>query len=338
MSSNSLLRYLDSPTHSPRDRAPRKGPSDQSLLDAYSEAVIGVVEKVGPSVVSLNVAREGDRMRQEGTGSGFVITPDGFILTNNHVVDGASEVEAVFTDGSSYRGQVVGTDPPTDLALVRVVESGLPAASLGDSDRLRAGQLVIAIGNPLGFQNTVSAGVVSAIGRSLRGQSGRLIENVIQTDVALNPGNSGGPLVDSRGEVIGINAAMIAMAQGISFAIPVNTARWVVTELVTKGRVRRAWLGVSARTRPISPSMQHRLRLSLPAVAEIIGTEPGGPADRARLAPGDLVYRVDDHEVASVDDLHRALSRTEPGRPLSLRLLRTGRPIEVEVVSGASRE
>jgi S1-C subfamily serine protease len=340
MSTETLLRFLNSPGRSPGGPA-QPVPDDHSLLDAYSEAVVGVVEKVGPSVVALNVSRQAggsDRQRPEGSGSGLVITPDGFVLTNNHVVEGAVEVDAVFIDGSVLRGQVVGTDPATDLALVRVVDSGLPAAELGDSDSLRAGQLVIAIGNPLGFQSTVSAGVISALGRSLRGQSGRLIENVIQTDVALNPGNSGGPLVDSRGRVIGVNTAMIAMAQGLSFAIPVNTARWVVTELVTRGRVRRAWLGIGARSRPIARRLQRQLRVAGPAVAEVIAVEPGGPADRAGLAPGDLLYRLNEHEVASVDDLHRALSRLEPGKPVTIEILRSGRPMSVALVAGAASE
>lgn len=332
MSSQALVRFLDSPS-GPRNRAPAPNDgSDRSLLDAYSEAVIAVVERVGPSVVALNRDSAG------GSGSGLVITPDGFILTNNHVVEGSAGVEAVFTDGSSFAGRVVGTDPDTDLALVRVAESGLPAAGLGDSDRLRAGQLVIAIGNPLGFQNTVCAGVVSALGRSLRGPSGRLIDSVIQTDVALNPGNSGGPLVDSRGQVVGINTAMIAAAQGISFAIPVNTARWVAAELVTRGRVRRARLGVSARTRPIPPRVAHQLHVSGGAVAEIVGVEPAGPADRAGLLQGDLLYRVNDQPVASVDDLHRVLSRCEPGRLLSVELLRRGRPLSVAIASEADAQ
>ncbi len=332
MSSQTVLRFLDGPP-APRSGAAAAGDgNDRSLLDAYSEAVIAVVERIGPSVVALN------RNGGGGSGSGLVITPDGFILTNNHVVEGSSEVEAVFTDGSSFAGRVVGSDPDTDLALVRLVESGLPAAGLGDSDLLRAGQLVIAIGNPLGFQNTVCAGVVSALGRSLRGPSGRLIDNVIQTDAALNPGNSGGPLVDSRGQVVGINAAMIASAQGISFAIPVNTARWVAAELVTRGRVRRTRLGISARSRPIPPRTAHQLRLSGSAMAEIVAVVPEGPADRAGLLAGDLLYRVNNQPIASADDLHRVLSRCEPGRLLSLELLRRGRPLSVQIVGEADAE
>ena len=330
MSTEALVRFLDAPPGPRRGGASAGDDGDHALLDAYSKAVIAVAERWGrrwwPSTATAAAA----------AGRACSITPDGFVLTNNHVVEGSTDVEAVLTDGSTFAGRVVGTDPDTDLALVRVVESGLPAAGLGDSDGLRAGQLVIAIGNPLGFQNTVSAGVVSALGRSLRGPSGRLIDNVIQTDVALNPGNSGGPLVDSRGQVVGINTAMIAAAQGISFAIPVNTARWVAAELVTKGRVRRARLGVSARTRPIPPRTAHQLRVAGRSVAEITTIESGGPADRAGLLTGDLLYRLNDRPIASVDDLHRALSHVEPGRPLTLELLRRGRPLAVEIVGGAA--
>ena len=215
-------------------------PSDQELLDAYSRAVIKVVETVGPSVVAISIrknraaGRRGVQPEGAGAGSGVIITPDGFVLTNNHVVEDSDGLEVSLTDGRTFSAQVIGTDPATDLAVIRISDGSLPASELGDSDLLKVGQLVIAIGNPLGFQSTVSAGVVSALGRSLRSQSGRLIDGVIQTDVALNPGNSGGPLVDSRGRVVGINTAMIYMAQGISFAIPINTASWVVTELVNE--------------------------------------------------------------------------------------------------------
>ena len=235
----------------PRYQAGSSATSDAELLDAYSLAVVHVVEEVGPTVVSIGVRANRGPFGGEGAGSGVIFAPDGFILTNNHVVDGAEKISVSLTDGRSFSADVIGTDPDTDLAVVRVPGSGLPAASFGDSGRLRTGQLVIAIGNPLGFQNTVSTGVISALGRSLRSPQGRLIEHVIQTDVSLNPGNSGGPLVDSRGEVIGINTAMISNAQGLSFAVPINTARYVVSELVSKGRVSRAYLGLLAQVRPI---------------------------------------------------------------------------------------
>jgi S1-C subfamily serine protease len=306
-------------------------PSDLELLDAYSRAVTRVVETVGPTVVAISVrkARAGGRSGidpgAEGAGSGVLITPDGFVLTNNHVVEDSNGLEVSLTDGRTFSAQVIGTDPATDLAVIRISDGSLPATELGDSDLLKVGQLVIAIGNPLGFQSTVSAGVVSALGRSLRSQSGRLIDGVIQTDVALNPGNSGGPLVDSRGRVVGINTAMIYMAQGISFAVPINTARWVVTELVMHGKVRRAYLGIGAQSRPVNRRIQHSLELSAPAVVEVINIEKNGPAQRAGLQPGDYIFCLNENQVGTVDDLHRLLSKWPPGTPLELKLLRRGR-------------
>jgi S1-C subfamily serine protease len=301
--------------------------SDRELLDAYSRAVTNVVETVGPSVVAINIKqrRAASRPGGEGSGSGVVITPDGFVLTNNHVVENSDRLEVSLTDGRTFPAQVVGTDPATDLAVIRISDGNLPTSELGDSDLLKVGQLVIAIGNPLGFQSTVSAGVVSAVGRSLRSQAGRLIDGVIQTDVALNPGNSGGPLVDSRGRVIGINTAMIYMAQGISFAIPINTARWVVTELVMHGKVRRAYLGIGAQTRPVNRRIQHNLALNTPTVVEVVTVEKNGPAERAGLEQGDYIFSLNETQVATVDDLHRLLSKWPPGTPLTVELLRSGR-------------
>src|SRR3989337_2143001 len=282
---------------------------DEDLLDAYSRAVVGVAEKVGPAVVGIGVRKraQGPRVRQEGAGSGVIIAPDGFILTNNHVVEGAQDVEVSLTDGRMFPAQIVGGDPATDLAVVRAGATGLPTAELGDSSSLRVGQLVIAIGNPLGFQSTVSTGVISALGRALRSQSGRLIENVIQTDVPLNPGNSGGPLVDSRGRVIGINTAMIAMAQGLSFAVPINTAKWVVSELVMRGKVRRAHLGLAGQTRPIGRRTQRFFELPTPTAVEVVSIEPNGPAHRAGLRERDLIVAVNGASIATVDDIHRLL-------------------------------
>jgi S1-C subfamily serine protease len=321
----------------------RKGarPSDQELLDAYSRAVTRVVETVGPSVVAISIrknrggSRSGAEPEGAGAGSGVIITPDGFVLTNNHVVENNDGLEVSLTDGRTFEAQVIGMDPATDLAVIRIADGSLPASELGDSDELKVGQLVIAIGNPLGFQSTVSAGVVSAVGRSLRSQSGRLIDGVIQTDVALNPGNSGGPLVDSRGRVVGINTAMIYMAQGISFAIPINTARWVVTELVMHGKVRRAYLGIGAQSRPVNRKVQHTLDLGSPAVVEVINIERGGPAEQAGLEPGDCIFGLNENKVATVDDLHRLLSKWPPGTPLEVKLLRRGR---VEVLKITPRE
>jgi len=310
--------------------------SDEDLLDAYSRAVIGVVDKVGPAVVSIGVKKQSRsrRERDEGAGSGVIIAPDGFVLTNNHVVEGANEIEVSLTEGNTFRAQMVGTDPATDLAVVRVGADSLPTAQLGDSAALRVGQLVIAIGNPLGFQNTVSSGVISALGRALRGQGGRLIENVIQTDVPLNPGNSGGPLVDSRGRVVGINTAMIAMAQGLSFAVPVNTAKWVVSELVMRGKVRRAYLGLVGQTRPIGRRTQRFFELPTSTAVEVVTVEPNGPAHRAGLLERDLIVLVNGVSVGSVDDIHRLLVGKEAGSLVTLTVLRGGKRREIAVISG----
>jgi S1-C subfamily serine protease len=307
--------------------------SDEELLDAYSRAVISVVEKVGPTVVNIGVQKRGRRGQMgDAAGSGVIIAPDGFVLTNNHVVEAAGGIEVSLTDGNTYPAQIVGTDPATDLAVIRVLANGLPAAALGDSDRLRPGQLVIAIGNPLGFQSTVSTGVISALGRALRSPSGRLIENVIQADVALNPGNSGGPLVDSRGQVIGINSAMIYMAQGISFAIPINTAKWVAGELFTRGKVRRAYLGLAGQVRPISRRAQRYFELSQETVVEVVSVEANGPAHRAGLREGDQIVALNGEPVANVDDVHRLLAGQEAGTRLNLTIVRSQKRFELPVV------
>ncbi len=308
--------------------------NDKDLLDAYSNAVIDVVEKVGPAVVSIRVKKTAPDPRRsgEGAGSGVIITPDGFVLTNNHVVADASEVQVTLTDGRALSAQIVGTDPATDLAVIRVAANGLPSAELGNSDSLRVGQLAIAIGNPFGFQSTVSTGVISALGRSLRGQSGRMIEGVIQSDVSLNPGNSGGPLVDSRGRVIGINTAIIVMAQGISFSIPVNTAQWVVSELVTQGRVRRAHLGIAGQTRPVRRQAQRYFELAQETAVEVISVEPNGPAYRAGIREGDLVVALNGASVGSVDDIHHMLTGYRPDATIKLTILRDGTRREIPVV------
>ena len=318
-----------------RPAQPPRPESDEEVLDAYSRAVIGVVDRVGPAVVSIGVKMKSRsrRERGEGAGSGVIIAPDGYVLTNDHVVEHAQEIEISLTDGSTLSAQLVGADPATDLSVVRVGGSGLPSAQLGDSDALRVGQLVIAIGNPLGFQNTVSSGVISALGRSLRGQSGRLIENVIQTDVPLNPGNSGGPLVDSRGRVVGVNTAMIAMAQGLSFAVPINTAKWVVSELLTRGKVRRAYLGLAGQTRPVGRRVQRYFELPVATAVEVVSVEPNGPAHRAGLLERDLIVLVNGESVGSVDDIHRLLAGKEAGSLVTLTVLRSGKRREISVIS-----
>jgi S1-C subfamily serine protease len=333
------LALLTGPPASGGDRLPSAAArppqpeEDFELLDVYSRAVVSVVEMVGPTVVSLAAAsrRQDARGRGVGAGSGVIIAPDGYVLTNSHVVHGAAALEATLTDGRSLEASVVGDDPTTDLAVIRLEASGLPAARLGRSASLRVGQLVIAIGNPLGFQSTVSAGVVSALGRSLRSRTGRLIDDIIQTDVALNPGNSGGPLVDSRGRVVGINTAIIAMAQGISFAIPVDTARWVVGELLAHGRVRRAYLGFAGQQRPLDRRLARRHGLQNSRCVEVVSVEPGGPAARGRLREGDFLVSVNGHPVGSVDDVHRLLISWPIGRPLVLGVLRGSARLELAV-------
>jgi S1-C subfamily serine protease len=298
-------------------------PQDAELLDAYSRAVVAVVDRVGPAVVSLAVSAR-SAGRREGAGSGVLFTPDGYALTNAHVVRGARRLQALLTDGSVHEAQVVGTDLATDLAVVRLVGDRLPYADLGTSAGLRVGQLVVAIGNPLGFSSTVSAGVVSALGRTMRAQDGRLMESIIQSDVALNPGNSGGPLVDARGRVVGINTAVILGAQGISFSVPVDTARWVLTELMASGRVRRGTLGIAGQNRPLARPLARRLGLAQRSGVEVVKVEGGGPAAAAGVREGDVVVRFDGHAVAGVDDIHRLLNRRPLAEPAELSVVRDG--------------
>jgi S1-C subfamily serine protease len=305
--------------------------SDQELLDAYSRAVVHVVDAVGPAVVNIGVGRKTRRGEQSGAGSGVVIAPDGYILTNSHVVHGATRLTIAFTDGSTRAATLVGTDPPTDLAVIRTFDSGLAYAKLGDSTGVRVGQLVIAMGNPLGFESSVSTGVVSARGRSMRSQEGRLIENIIQHTAPLNPGNSGGPLLNSHGAVIGINTAIIPMAQGIGFAVPANTADVVLSQIIQHGRVRRGFLGISARTRPLDRRLVRALGLSAEQAVEVMKLEIDGPAQRAGLRSGDVVVAMNDQPVRSVDDLHRLLSEWRPGEPARVSLLRGNTLCQIEI-------
>jgi len=303
-------------------RASAANPSnDDFLLDAYSRSVTEVVERVGPSVVRLDI-RRGDGAKA-GSGSGVIVSPDGLVLTNSHVVQGAKRAEVTTLDGRSLSGRVLGDDPDTDLALVRIDESAtLPAARLGDSKKLKPGQIAIAIGNPLGFDASVTAGVISALGRSLRSKNGRLIEDVIQTDAALNPGNSGGPLVSSNGEVIGVNTAIITGAQGICFAVAANTASFVVGELVAHGRVRRAYLGIGAGTILLPRKIALRLALAQTTGAVVSLVEPGSPADHAGLLTGDIVLAIDGAEITGADDLVRLLDAGKIDRTVPLDILR----------------
>ena len=301
---------------------------DGELLDSYSRAVTGVVDRVGPAVVHVQVRHKAaagspqSRSEAEGTGSGVAVTPDGFVVTNSHVVEHADNIRVSLADGTSFGAVVVGQDPATDLALLRGSGSDLPIAQLGDSDKLRVGQLAIAIGNPYGFQNTVTSGVISALSRSLRSRNGRLIENVIQTDAALNPGNSGGPLVDSHGEVIGINTAIIQFAQGICFAIPVNTVRWVAMMLLKEGKVTRGFLGISGQTVPLPVRVVRYFNLPQESGVYVMNVAAGSPADKAGLKEGDVVIMLSEHPTKSVDDIHRLLTADAVGRKLDLAVLR----------------
>lgn len=304
---------------------------DGDLLDAYSRAVVEASRRVSPSVVSVSVRKQGARGRQ-GQGSGFLITPDGFAVTNSHVVHDADEIRVTLSDGASMRAERVGEDASTDLALLKLPASGLPAVAFGESSRLQAGQLAIAIGNPLGFDCTVTAGVISALGRSLRSQTGRLIDDVIQTDAALNPGNSGGPLVSSRGEVIGVNTAIILPAQGICFAIASSTASWVVSRLIAHGRVRRAWLGVAGQNITLPERSRSLLGLDSRLGVLIRSIEAEGPARHAGLREGDVIFRLDGKAVGGIDALHRMLGEETIGKALSLDLIRNGRLAQAQVV------
>jgi S1-C subfamily serine protease len=304
---------------------------DVALLDAYSQAVVRVADAVSPSVVKIEAelrAPPGPRRRGQpaeaprGSGSGFVFTPDGYVLTNSHVVSGARKLEVALNDGRRFAASLVGDDPHTDLAVIRFDAPDLRPATLGDSSRLRVGQLVVAIGNPYGFDCTVTAGVVSALGRSLRTQSGRQIDDVVQTDAALNPGNSGGPLVNTHGEVIGVNTAMIRPAQGICFAVAMRTASFVVSRLIREGRIRRSYIGVGGQDVPLLRRVVRFFDLPLESGMLVISVEPDSPGRRAGLRDGDIVVRFGDTPVGGIDDLHRLLTEERVGEPVPLTVLR----------------
>jgi S1-C subfamily serine protease len=308
----------------------------ETPLDAYSRAVSGAVERASPSVVAITVRHEeaGARRRGRspgGAGSGFVLTPDGFVLTNSHVVQGARRIDVAATDGTRREAVLVGDDPDTDLAVLRIGGDRMPALTLGDSRRLRVGQLVIAVGSPYGFECTVTAGVVSALGRSLRSSAGRLIDNVIQTDAALNPGNSGGPLLDAAGCVVGVNTAAILPGQGICFAIPIATAQFVAARLIRDGVIRRARIGIGGQTASVPRALVRHLGLVADGGVRVLSVEPGGPADRAGLLRGDVVVKFGESRVADVDDLVRVLADAEPGRPVNLLALRLTEAVTAEV-------
>jgi S1-C subfamily serine protease len=316
---------------------------DSNLLDAYSRAVMGAVEHVSPSVVNVEVRQASGKTRtaesrdRRGGGSGFIFTPDGLILTNSHVVHDATMIEVKLADGRRVSAHTIGDDPATDLAVIRIDAPGLQAVPLGDSQQLRPGQMAIAIGNPYGFQSTVTAGVISALGRSLRSYSGRLIEDVIQTDAALNPGNSGGPLVDSSGQVIGVNTATILPAQGICFAIGINTAKFVASRLLRDGRIRRSYIGVSAQTVPIHRRVVRFYSLAKESGVVVVGIEERSPARSAGLREGDMIVALDDKPVAGVDDLHRLLTDAQVGARCSLTVIRHTERLVLQIVPEEAR-
>jgi len=306
---------------------------DEELLDSYSRTVSQVVEKVAPAVVNIRVHQSGvDHHRGRGTGgsgSGFIIAPDGFILTNSHVVHATDQIEVTLADGRTYPATAIGDDPDTDLAVIRIDAPNLSYARLGDSQSLRVGQIAIALGSPYGFQQTVTAGVVSALGRSMRAQSGRLMDNILQTDAALNPGNSGGPLVNSRGEVIGVNTAVILPAQGICFAIASNTAQFIAAWLIKEGRIRRSYIGIAGQDVPIHSRVVRFHRLPVSHGVLVTGVEPGSPAEGAQLREGDVVVAFKGDPIASIDQLHRRLMAREIGVTSALTIIHHTEKLDV---------
>jgi S1-C subfamily serine protease len=335
------IRANDLSGSDPSSFSPPPPPSDARLLDAYSEAVVHAAEQVGPAVVNIDVKHHSQSVRGgrgrpgrgiSGNGSGFLFTPDGFILTNSHVVHRAAEIEVTLADGRQYPADRVGDDPDTDLAVVRINGSDLKAASLGDSQALKPGHLVIAIGNPYGFQFTVTAGVVSALGRSLRSRSGRLIDNVIQTDAALNPGNSGGPLINSRGEVVGVNTAVILPAQGLCFALAINTAKIVAGQLIKEGRVRRGHLGIGGQNVPLQRSLVRFFNLNTATGIQVVSVESNSPAERANIQEGDIVIGFGEQVVSNIDALHKLLTESPIGTPVPITVLRYPQKLLLAVV------
>jgi S1-C subfamily serine protease len=341
-----MTRILQLQTSSQSDNPPSPQEpvrADAELFDAYSTAVVRAVELVGPAVVKLDVTRggtataDGSESIESGSGSGFLFTPDGFLLTNSHVVHGANRIRVTLSDGFQMDADLIGDDPATDLAVARVRSSGLPTAKLGNSSTIRVGQLAIAIGNPFGFQASVTAGVVSALGRSLRSRSGRLIDDVIQTDAALNPGNSGGPLVNARGEVIGVNTAVIFPAQGLCFATAINTAKFVAQELMSHGRIRRAYIGIAGQNVELPRWLVRRLDLLQERGVLVAGVEPGGPARSSSIQPGDVITSWNGREVSGIDDLHRLLTAEQIGNRSTLEVIRDEQLVQVDILPREAR-
>jgi S1-C subfamily serine protease len=328
------------------DTRPQYSQSDEELLDAYSRAVISAAEKISPSVVYIKVhqtlkSKRGNIPRfsreDRSSGSGFIFTPDGFTLTNSHVVHGANRIEVTIADGTQYVADLIGDDPDTDLAVIRINAPNVMPAYLGEAEKIRVGQLVVAVGNPYGFQCTVTAGVVSALGRSLRAQSGRLMDDVIQTDAALNPGNSGGPLVNSRGEVIGVNTAMISLAQGICFATSIDTAKFVASRLIRDGKVSRSYIGLAGQNVPLPRRIVRYYNLPVESGILVVSFEGNSPARSAGLLQGDVIVGLDNHPTSGIDDLHKLLTEDRIGKKSSLVVIRGTDKLNLEVIPQESQ-
>jgi S1-C subfamily serine protease len=326
------IRLVSNQNSGSQARAEFDPERDTELLDAYSRAVTGAADAVSPSVVNIEVSHGSSGANHAGSGSGFVFTPDGYILTNSHVVHGAAKINVTLADGRRVEAEPVGDDPGTDLAVVRVGAAGLGVAMLGDSQAIRVGQLAIAIGNPYGFQYTVTAGVVSALGRSLRTNSGRLVDNVIQTDAALNPGNSGGPLVNSRGDVIGVNTAIILPAQGICFAIAINTAKLVAGHLIKDGKISRGYVGIAGHNVVLPRRMVRFYRLTKESAVRIAGVEAASPAEQAGIREGDVMIEFGGGAIAGIDDLQRVLTSEKIGARIPITIIRGTEKISAEIV------
>jgi len=313
---------------------------DEKALEAYSQALVKVVEKVSPAVVNIDISQSTNipflfgPQEVKGVASGFLFTPDGYILTNSHVTHQATQISITLSDRAQYNAQFVGEDIQTDLAVVKIPEIDLPYLELGDSEKLKVGQVVLAIGNPLGFGHSVTSGVISALGRSLRSFSGHLMENIIQTDAALNPGSSGGPLVDIYGKAIGVNTAIIQGAQGICFAIPINTAKWIAGLLIKEGRVRRSYLGIVGQSVIFPQRLKNLLSLSQDGGVYVLRVAPGSPAQKGGLESGDVIIGIENEIINTIDDLHRFLSHTPPETKVALKIIRDNKVKELEILLG----
>lgn len=335
-----MFEFTSSETPSDQPFIPLQNPNpDAALLDAYSRTVVGVSQNVSPSVVQIKVKKQlpskPARRRQNpyGTGSGFIISSDGYVVTNSHVVHHALAIQVTLQDGREFKGRLIGEDPATDIALLQVDASGLHTVQFSNSDSLQVGQLAVAIGNPYGFQYSVTTGVVSALGRTLRSESGRLIDDVIQTDAALNPGNSGGPLVNSEGKVIGVNTAVILPAQGLCFAVSSNLAEYVVGNLATNGKVRRGYIGIAGQTVRLNPRLVKHFELKISSGVQVQSVEPDGPAFNSELRSGDIIIGLGKNSVHSIDDLHKLLNEHSIGKRSDLKIIRANKIESIQVIA-----